>query len=194
MSWQNLTDEQLEALSTQRLLAIYKLARTAARCYDWDCNGGECSCVANKARAENLKTMLDSRDHVDTGGVKITHTTKDRSLRETSGRRNNSWLRNIGDSGRSYRDLSWSEKCAIDDGEKVLTKEGRVRPAFGPIKDLDGDIGQQVYKTSGKPFKSKEKYNTVSGITTNPHTGRQAFTFEEDESVVDAHQCELRKK
>ncbi len=69
------------------------------------------------------------------------------------------------------------------------------RPApVGSIVDLQGAIGKQVYKTSKKPFKSKRAYNTVSGVTINPHTKRDAFTFEEDGSVVDCHICKLRDR
>lgn len=50
-------------------------------------------------------------------------------------------------------------------------------------------IGTKVVKHSGKPFKSGKKEGTISGLTTNPHTGKVAYTFEEDGSVVDAYQC-----
>lgn len=46
-------------------------------------------------------------------------------------------------------------------------------------------IGKQVGKVSRKPFKSKEKLNTVKGLTVHPVTGHAAFTFVEDESVVE---------
>jgi hypothetical protein len=54
-------------------------------------------------------------------------------------------------------------------------------------------IGLQVFKPSGKPFKSSERINTVKCLTTNPHTGRVAFSFIEDDSIVDVIQCELYK-
>lgn len=47
----------------------------------------------------------------------------------------------------------------------------------------------KVYKKSGKPFKSGEKINTVKSETTNPFTGKPAFTFFEDDSIVDQHIC-----
>jgi len=50
-------------------------------------------------------------------------------------------------------------------------------------------IGKRVYKKSGKPFKSTEKVNTVSGVTINPNTNKKAFTFEEDDSIVDCFIC-----
>jgi hypothetical protein len=50
-------------------------------------------------------------------------------------------------------------------------------------------IGKPVSKKSGKPFKSGNKVNTVLGLTTNPATGKVAYTFLEDDSVVDAFIC-----
>jgi len=47
-------------------------------------------------------------------------------------------------------------------------------------------IGDRVKKVSGKPFKSRSKINTVKGFTINIHTGREAYTFFEDISIVDA--------
>ena len=72
--------------------------------------------------------------------------------------------------------------------------ESTVREHECKIEDLEGAIGQQVYKGSKKPFKSKNVYNTVKAITINPHTKLTAFTFEEDDSIVDAHICKLREK
>lgn len=50
--------------------------------------------------------------------------------------------------------------------------------------------GVRVQKSSGKPFKSGHKFNTVSGLTCNPHTNELAYTFVEDDSIVDCKQCE----
>lgn len=47
----------------------------------------------------------------------------------------------------------------------------------------------RVCKKSGKPFKSGEKINTVKGETINPNTGKPAYTFLEDDSVVDQYIC-----
>jgi putative endonuclease len=47
----------------------------------------------------------------------------------------------------------------------------------------------KVFKKSGKPFKSGNKINTVAGTTVNPNTDKPAFTFEEDDSVVDQRIC-----
>lgn len=47
-----------------------------------------------------------------------------------------------------------------------------------------------------KPFKSGLKVNTVKGETVNPYTGLPAYTFYEDDSIVDKHICKVvyRKK
>lgn len=52
-------------------------------------------------------------------------------------------------------------------------------------------IGLKCKKTSNpkgsepKPFKSGNKINTIKGLAINPYTNNFAFTFEEDESIVD---------
>ncbi len=50
-------------------------------------------------------------------------------------------------------------------------------------------IGEPVRKRSKKPFKSGNIINTVFGVTINPHSNKVAFTFYEDDSVVDVFQC-----
>lgn len=59
-------------------------------------------------------------------------------------------------------------------------------------------IGQKVRKTSGqsnqlspKPFKSGRKINTVKGIVNHPKLNIPAFTFWEDDSVVECRRCLL---
>ncbi len=47
--------------------------------------------------------------------------------------------------------------------------------------------GDRVRKESNHPFKSTRQVNTLLKETVNPHTGRIAWTFEEDDSIVDAH-------
>jgi hypothetical protein len=49
-------------------------------------------------------------------------------------------------------------------------------------------IGKKCVKPSRKPFKSKLIVNTISGVTINPHTLKEAFTFVEDDSCVN---CEV---
>lgn len=60
-------------------------------------------------------------------------------------------------------------------------------------------VGKKVHKCTGsrknrepKPFKSQLKVNTVKALSTNLHTGKIAFTFVEDDSVVDCRSCFLK--
>lgn len=51
-------------------------------------------------------------------------------------------------------------------------------------------IGKKVVKfPSNKPFKSGFKTNTVKDVIAHEETGRPAFTFEEDDSYVEAQKC-----
>ena len=52
-------------------------------------------------------------------------------------------------------------------------------------------LGEKVEKISGKPFKSGSKIATVKDICVNPNTILVAFTFIEDDSIVDAWKCKL---
>ena len=47
----------------------------------------------------------------------------------------------------------------------------------------------KVIKHSGKPFKSGFKVNTVKCKTINPNTGKEAYCFYEDDSIVDVFRC-----
>jgi len=51
-------------------------------------------------------------------------------------------------------------------------------------------IGKKVVKISGKPFKSSYKANTVKDVVEHP-LGKPAFSFEEDDSIVEAWRCRL---
>lgn len=51
-------------------------------------------------------------------------------------------------------------------------------------------IGKKVSKISKKPFKSTLKINTVKGVTTHSITKKPAFTFQEDDRIVECHRCE----
>jgi hypothetical protein len=130
----------------------------------------DCTCTENpvEAKCDAIKALLDERGHVETPEVKITQNTRD-PLLATHFRKESKNL--------------WSS----------LYNPQPAEPRFGKITDLESCVGRQVYKTSKKPFKSKLVYNTVSGVTINPHTKRKAFTFEEDESIVDAHICAIRE-
>lgn len=52
-------------------------------------------------------------------------------------------------------------------------------------------IGTKVYKISGNPFKSGFKVGTVTGVVTNEQDPkkRPAYTFEEDDSIVNCELC-----
>ena len=49
----------------------------------------------------------------------------------------------------------------------------------------------KVVKKSGKPFKSKLKINTVKAIVTNPQSNKYAYSFKEDDSVVNIELLEI---
>lgn len=49
--------------------------------------------------------------------------------------------------------------------------------------------GTKVYKPSGKPFKSGEKINTIKSLTEHNVLPRPAYTFEEDDSIVECFRC-----
>lgn len=57
------------------------------------------------------------------------------------------------------------------------------------IEDYQGWIGKKVTKTSPKPFKSGRKVNTVKGVVEHNLMKVPAFTFQEDESVVECRRC-----
>lgn len=59
-------------------------------------------------------------------------------------------------------------------------------------------IGKKVWKNSKtnsgstpKPFKSGLRVNTVTAIIVHPLTGKDAFTFEEDDSFVECRLCSI---
>jgi hypothetical protein len=60
-------------------------------------------------------------------------------------------------------------------------------------------IGRLVRKTSGrnntkqsKPFKSGMKYNTIKDIVLHPILKVPAYSFEEDDSIVECSNCILK--
>lgn len=60
------------------------------------------------------------------------------------------------------------------------------------MTDWSALIGQKVRKTSGHPFKSGSKINTVKGVIDHPQLpGKPAFTFEEDDSYVRTSICKF---
>lgn len=57
-------------------------------------------------------------------------------------------------------------------------------------------IGKKVWKNpkttskfNPKPFKSGFQINTVKSVVVSPYSGKPAFTFEEDDSVVNCEIC-----
>ena len=54
----------------------------------------------------------------------------------------------------------------------------------------------QIKKKSGKPFKSGKKVNSVKGIVTNENDPqkRNAYIFDDDDSVVNTDICEIITK
>lgn len=75
----------------------------------------------------------------------------------------------------------------------------KIRVLFTQENNMNYEewVGKKVIKTSGKPFKSKSKINTVSALMIHTilfeKTGEiiPCFTFEEDDSYVDCRSCEL---
>ena len=50
-------------------------------------------------------------------------------------------------------------------------------------------IGCKVIKVSNKPFKSGSRVNTVKGVMEHPLLRIPCFTFNEDDSYVEARRC-----
>lgn len=72
---------------------------------------------------------------------------------------------------------------------RVSSKGSNMKKQPRTPDDYVAMIGKRVTKLSLRPFKSTHKINTVTGIATNPHTNKMAFTFAEDDSVVDCRNC-----
>ena len=73
--------------------------------------------------------------------------------------------------------------------------QGQVDLTVTDNKILLGQYSKNVDKTvkklSGKPFKSRNKTNTVVGVVPHPITSRYAYVFKEDDSVVECRMCEV---
>lgn len=50
-------------------------------------------------------------------------------------------------------------------------------------------VGAAVKKSSGKPFKSALKVNTVTGVVFAPGLDRMCFSFEEDDALIECWRC-----
>ena len=167
-AWHELTEEQLKALSTHRLREVHKRYQASLPYALWENEMHDSTVDPDlSAKADFIKKELDTREHL----------ARKRPQKTISERLNMQW--------NKY----WKERDALRKSEEPPKHSQR----FNKIKDPESCIGKQVFKVSGKPFLSKEKYNTVEGITVNPHTHHPAFTFVEDASIVDAHICDVRK-
>jgi len=166
-AYYELTDDQLLALPTNRLYNIYKIYRTSylhnSDYYDDWRDGSE----------RNKSTMETDRRH-DLIKAEL-------DKRGHIPRKHNPEGANV--------EKPFGSKC----WHYFRTDPQPAKEVHGSIENYEDAIGLQVYKKSKKPFKSKNLYNTVKSVTVNPHTGREAFDFEEDTSIVDAHLCHLRK-
>ena len=57
-------------------------------------------------------------------------------------------------------------------------------------ENLTLNVGKKVWKkTSRKPFKSGNLFNTVKSIINHPQLNIPAYTFEEDDSYVECRRC-----
>ena len=56
------------------------------------------------------------------------------------------------------------------------------------------NIGKKASKKSGKPFKSTLKMNTIKCVTDHPMLHIPAYTFVEDDSIVECRQCLLQNQ
>lgn len=178
--YHELTDEQLANLPTHRLLKVYRrmLEDQGYSRYDAFERGRKAEELRwNELNRKTtfIKTVLNTRGHVETGEAPKHKTADGTSLHRASNRRIEM---------RKQRQWHWYN----------LGDYQPTEPRIGPIAEPETAIGKQVQKISKKPFKSKNFYNTVKSVTINPHTNREAFTFEEDTSIVDCHICKLRKK
>lgn len=58
------------------------------------------------------------------------------------------------------------------------------------LEECKSWIGKPVAKRSGKPFKSTNKVNIVKDVVDHPNRpDKLAFTFQDDDSIVEAIQC-----
>lgn len=177
---EKLSEEQILKLPTPRLLNVYRDLQIEAGYDSYDCyTTGEQDDESKHINDRRdfraaVKAELDTRPHVERTSKKQNHS---KPFQSRNGRNP------LHD---RYRDIHGFWIWGV---EPKPEREGSIKE-----NDLEAAIGQQVYKKSKKPFKSKNIYNTVASVTVNPHTKRKAFTFEEDESIVDAHICNIRKK
>ena len=72
-----------------------------------------------------------------------------------------------------------------------MRKDGNGKPIEGTLEIIDYVlmIGKKVQKTSGKPFKSGRKDNTVKGLVRHPTLNNLCYIFVEDDSYVECWRC-----
>jgi hypothetical protein len=57
------------------------------------------------------------------------------------------------------------------------------------MNKYETNVGKKVRKASPKPFKSGLKVNTVKEIVDHPVLNIPAYTFVEDDSIVECRRC-----
>jgi len=97
-----------------------------------------------------------------------------------------------------YEYMIWNNRVWYLDG-MFVQETGLVLHKGEFIYDLnmlsERWIGMKVSKVSGKPFKSGEHTATVKGlmrqntVSKDPSWNKPAFTFEEDDSIVECLKC-----
>ena len=98
-----------------------------------------------------------------------------------------------------YEYITWNNRVYYLDGMFasstgiVVNKDGTFRYDINMLSEHW--IGKKVSKVSGKPFKSGEHTATIKGVlrqntlSKEPSQDKPAFTFEEDESIVECLKC-----
>lgn len=100
----------------------------------------------------------------------------------------------------------WSKYLDINYYSEDKTKElDKLRDSINEkimLSVYGNAIGKKVTKKqinekkkdyNPKPFKSGSKINTVSGLVRHPHLRIPAYTFEEDDSIVECRRCKIKK-
>ncbi len=64
-----------------------------------------------------------------------------------------------------------------------------IKQMEDPFEHFKSYVGKQVFKSSGKPFKSKSAINTVKDVIMHPILHCPAFIFNEDDSYVECDRC-----
>lgn len=108
--------------------------------------------------------------------------------------------------------VKWGDEYVNVSSPGVIEVWKKGAYALVTIEQVDGDVGvcvhvlkqnlshyqemgilvpeSKVVKMSGKPFKSGSKVNTIKGTTVHPvFPDKTAYTFVEDDSVVEAWRC-----